>query len=56
MDHIKGQSQNKWLFENVGTIIRSGDGNYVILFGEKISLDDSVTGSTDDDGDYTQRY
>jgi hypothetical protein len=56
MDHIKGQSQNKWIFENVETIIRSGDGNYTINFGEKVSIDEGATGSTDEDGDYSQRY
>lgn len=55
-DHIKGQSQNKWIFENVETIIRSGDGNHTINFGEKVSIDDGASGGTDEDGDYTQRY
>ena len=32
--HIVVQPQNKWIFENVEAVIRSGNGNYTMYFGE----------------------
>lgn len=53
--HISGLAQNKWIFENVETIIVSGDGNYTISFEEKLDIG-GMSGSIDENGDYSQSY